>query len=358
MQNAIIPSTDEFSTMMQMADVMVRGGFLPQSIKTPQAAISIIMLGRELNIPPWQAINGINVIGGKPTVSPQLMMALIERSGLLEDIKVTDNGNECSVTMKRKGRSPHTETFSMADAERMKTKEDGKVVSLAEKFNWRSMPKVMRKWRAVSACARFVFPDVLMGIYTTEEIDPDQAIDAETGEVVSVTTPPQPEAPKLAIVEKLPTPAEPQTNGNTALKEFPEPAKTHWSRVPGEWRDFCGKIQDRFGQDANTLTLIDWLHYDEPKDAYLAVRKLAQEQLWPLIARKATYTANPNGGGMIEFDTDLKTRWYEGRGKLASAVGQLDIMEWENGEHTLAQPVRVAWEQKDGYKLATAFHPL
>jgi hypothetical protein len=63
-------------------ETLVKSGLLPQSIKTPEAAVVIILKGRELGIPPMEALNSISVIQGKPTVSPQLMLALIYRSGL------------------------------------------------------------------------------------------------------------------------------------------------------------------------------------------------------------------------------------------------------------------------------------
>jgi hypothetical protein len=150
----------------------------------------------------WAAFNGINVIQGKPTLSPQLMLALIRRSGQLELLDIADDGSKCTVTMKRKGDSaPHTESFSAEDAARMKTTEwvngEKKTIALAQKYNWQSMPVIMRKWRAVSACARIVFPDVIIGFYTPEEIDPDLSINFETGEI----DPDAPNAPAPALAK-------------------------------------------------------------------------------------------------------------------------------------------------------------
>jgi len=180
---AIIPTETEFSVMQKHAQTLIKSGFLPDAIKTPEQALAIMSMGRELGIPAWQAINGINVIKGKPTVAPQLMLALVERSGQLEDITINGDDKQCTVTMTRKGRTPHSETFTFEDAKKMQTYEKGKSISLVQKFNWRTMPAVMLKWRAVSACARVVFPDVLMGMYITEEINPDAPVD-ENGEVV------------------------------------------------------------------------------------------------------------------------------------------------------------------------------
>lgn len=176
----------EWKVMTEQAGVLVKSQFLPKAIKTAEQALAIILTSKELGIGMMQGFRSINIISGTPTISPQLMLALIHRSGQLEEIAITDDGQCCSVTMKRRGLLPHTETFSMADAARMKTTEyingDKQTISLSEKYNWKQMPVVMRKWRTVGACARVVFPDVTMGLYTPEELGAN--IDAE-GEIVN-----------------------------------------------------------------------------------------------------------------------------------------------------------------------------
>jgi hypothetical protein len=182
MNNSIALAND-WATMKEQASALVRSGLLPKAIDTPEKAIAIMMQGRELGIGPMQAIAGINVIAGKATVSPQLMLALIERSGKLEHIDIDSQQTYCTVTMKRIGRHEHSETFTMDDASRMMTsgwKNNKKVqIPLSEKSNWQQMPAIMLKWRAVAACARVVFPDVIMGMYTHEEIDPSVVVDAD-----------------------------------------------------------------------------------------------------------------------------------------------------------------------------------
>lgn len=191
--SAMVTTQEDVNVMQWKANTLFQSGLLPSHIKNANQIIAIDMMARELNIPTWQAINGINVIQGKPTVSPQLMLALIERSGKLEDIKIDSTAERCIVTMKRRGRSQHSETFSMADAKSLKSakwENNRKIeISLADKDNYQQQPAVMLKWRAISACARVVFPDVLMGMYTTEEIAPDTVrIDAE-GDFEIVETP-------------------------------------------------------------------------------------------------------------------------------------------------------------------------
>lgn len=162
---AMLPERERWTIMREQADILIKSGFLPRAVDTPEKAIAIMMMSEAIDIMPIIGLQMINVISGKPTVSPQLMLGLVNRSGQLEDMKITDDGTTCTVTLKRTGRTAYTARFSMDDAKKM---------GLYGKDNWNKQPAVMRQWRAVSAACRVVFPDIIMGMYLTEELDPDQ----------------------------------------------------------------------------------------------------------------------------------------------------------------------------------------
>jgi hypothetical protein len=176
---AIAPSASEFTVMRDTAGMLVKTGFLPQSIKTAEQAMAIILTGRELGIGMMAALNSINVVQGKPTISPQLMLALIERSGQLEDIQIQPHdGNSMRCTMKRKGRTEHTEYFGETEA---------RALGLLGKDNYKKQAFTMYRWRAVAACARVIFADVILGLYTPDEMGAN--VDDE-GEIVLPDNPP------------------------------------------------------------------------------------------------------------------------------------------------------------------------
>lgn len=161
----------EYDLMAKLASIAFKSGYTQQN----EAQLLFVMAkGFEIGVSPMQALDGIQVIKGKTTVSPQLMLALINRSGQLEDMKIDGDATKCTVTMTRKGRSAHTETFTIQNAQSM---------NLAGNHNWKAQPATMLKWRAVSACARVVFPDVIQGMYTPEEMGAEVSENAN-GDIV------------------------------------------------------------------------------------------------------------------------------------------------------------------------------
>lgn len=173
------PSIDLFRQYQEQAVALLKTGFLPGHIRTPEQAVAIVLIGRELGIPMMLALRKVYVIQGTPCLAAELMLALAERTGQLDDCRIEHEGEVCRVTIKRKGRkSTHTTEFSMADAGRL---------GLADKDNWKKQPKVMRQWRAVSANLRVTFPDATGGLYSVEELAPEITVDERGNPTGSVT---------------------------------------------------------------------------------------------------------------------------------------------------------------------------
>ena len=170
----IMPVISQVHDMLKLGQILVKSKMLPKAVSTPEAAVAIMIKARELGIGIMEGFTSINIIQGSPTISPQLMIALAERSGQLEDAVWTDDGDTATCTVKRRGRTANVATFSMANAADL---------GLAGKQNWQQQPVTMRKWRATSAAFRVTFADVLAGIYTPEEMGAD--VDDE-GQVVAL----------------------------------------------------------------------------------------------------------------------------------------------------------------------------
>jgi hypothetical protein len=176
MSTDLIVSGETWGALKEQCLMLVRSGFLPSAIKTPEQALAIALKGRELNLPPMQSFSQINVIQGKPAVSAELQMALIYRNvpgAKIEFTKLAADG--CSVVATRPGHKPVEISFDKADAE---------AAGLLGKDNWKKYARAMYRSRAISEMARSVFPDAIMGCsYTPEEMG---AMVNGDGEVVDI----------------------------------------------------------------------------------------------------------------------------------------------------------------------------
>jgi hypothetical protein len=176
MSNEVAIQSD-WQTMKDQATALVKSGFLPAQINTPEKAMAIALAGKEIGIGLMESLRSIHVIQGKPTISPQLMLALANRTKQLEDLTIDARDEVCYVTITRKGRKPHMEMFGIKEA---------RALGLLEKDNYKKQQRTMFKWRALAANLRVTFPDVMLGLYTPEEVGAEVIVgESEEMEVVN-----------------------------------------------------------------------------------------------------------------------------------------------------------------------------
>ena len=136
---------------------------------TPQAVLSTMLLGRELGMPAMAALRSVHVIEGKHSLSADLMVALVLRSGMAEYFSVVESTDAlCTFETKRKGNpQPQRLTYTIEQA-----KQAGLLgpTRSGKPSNWDKMPLQMLRARAKSELARLEYPDLLAGLYTPEEL--------------------------------------------------------------------------------------------------------------------------------------------------------------------------------------------
>jgi hypothetical protein len=138
------------------------------SVASPEAALMILLTGRDLGLTASQSFRAVYIVSGKPVVSSDAMVAAIRRSGLCDSWRVIETTAErCTIETTRKGESePERETFTQDDATR---------AGLNRKDVWRQYPRDMLRHRAAAGLARRVYPDVILGCYAPGEIDEEPA---------------------------------------------------------------------------------------------------------------------------------------------------------------------------------------
>lgn len=193
----------------RMSKALAMSGMLPSSYTRGKqydevvgAVFAAIQMGAEVGLSPMSSIQNIAVINGKPGLFGPAMLAVVEASGLLQNIEEAITGTmaeknmEAICTVQRYGRQPRTFTFSFADAT---------LAGLIGKSGpWSQYPKRMFIARARTFALRDTFPDVLAGLsQSVEELIDIPAEDyreikvkVPLGESLDdLLEPPEPEAP-------------------------------------------------------------------------------------------------------------------------------------------------------------------
>lgn len=144
------------------------------------AVLSTIMVGRELGLPAMASLRSIHNIEGRHGLAAQLMVALILKSGFAEYFEPVDfDEQHATYTTHRKGaRNPVTLTHTIEMAWKAwpkgKATDQRKIEEARAAFEasgWGRNPTDMLVARATSRLARMVYPDLMAGLYTPEELE-------------------------------------------------------------------------------------------------------------------------------------------------------------------------------------------
>tara|TARA_Y100001973_G_scaffold93459_1_gene144347 strand:- start:4465 stop:5754 length:1290 start_codon:yes stop_codon:yes gene_type:complete len=105
------------------------------------------------------------VIRDTPALGADAMAGIVRNSGICKYIQITEwDNNKCSIELARSDEPKsmsHTFTFSMDMAKRQ---------GIARGRMWEGMPMQMLRARCMTLALRAVFPDVVSGIYSADEI--------------------------------------------------------------------------------------------------------------------------------------------------------------------------------------------
>lgn len=160
---ALVPrSIDEVTSL---AERLAKSTLLPSAMRGKEADVLFtIMAGQELGFAPMASIRAFHTIEGKPSMAAEAMVALVLASGKAKYFRRVGEGTAESVTY---------ETWRVGDPEPRRctwTIAMARTAGLHTKDNWRTYPRPQLSARAKSELAKDVYPDVLAGIYSTEEV--------------------------------------------------------------------------------------------------------------------------------------------------------------------------------------------
>lgn len=129
-------------------------------IKSAQQAVVKIMAGAEMGISPFQAMSGIHIIQGKPTIGAGLMASRVKASGKYNYKVIEMTDVNCIIEFYEGGNPIGQSSFSIEDAKKAGTK------------NLERFPRNMLFARAISNGVRWYCPDIYEGpVYVPEEME-------------------------------------------------------------------------------------------------------------------------------------------------------------------------------------------
>lgn len=162
----IVPAA-EFESMLKLAEIFSRTKMVPAHFQgKPDDCFVAIQMAQRMGVDPMMALQNVYVVGGKPGLSGALVISLINNSGKLKGrvgFRVEGKAESLAVTAHGTLASTGEEvefTASMAMA---------KAEGWDKNPKYRSMPEVMLRYRAATFLARFNFPEVILGMHSSDE---------------------------------------------------------------------------------------------------------------------------------------------------------------------------------------------
>jgi hypothetical protein len=132
-------------------------------IATAEQAIVVIAWGQNLGVPAMIALTQAYVVHGRIGWGAQFIAGLIKNNPSCEKFYVSETDDKhATVIYKRTGEPEGKYTFTIDKARQMGLIKSGGA--------WEKFPGTMCRWAAMRECARMVWPDVVTGVYTPDEI--------------------------------------------------------------------------------------------------------------------------------------------------------------------------------------------
>lgn len=154
MNNQMIPLSD----VERMATAVAKSGLF--GVKSPDQAMALMLVAQAEGLHPALAARDYHVIQGRPALKSDAMLARFQQAGgKVRWEKYTNDVVSGEFSHPAGGTVMIEWTIAMA-----------KSAGLAGKDIWRQYPRQMLRARVISEGIRTVFPGVLVGSYTPEEI--------------------------------------------------------------------------------------------------------------------------------------------------------------------------------------------
>ena len=169
---SVYSSIQSFESAQRIAASLADSALVPQAYRgqtgLPNCIVAIEIANR-MGMSPFQVMQNLNVIHGRPSWSSQFIIGLIQGSNRFDGFTYDETADSCQclAVLKTTGEQVSGPRITMDMA-----KKEG----WTKNSKWQSMPQTMLRYRAASAFGRFHIPDLILGIQSVEE---NEVIEAE-----------------------------------------------------------------------------------------------------------------------------------------------------------------------------------
>lgn len=305
MEKALVSLEDT----MQLGDVLAKSGYFTDARQAAQAVVKVLA-GREIGFGPIASMTGIYIVKGRVSLGASLMAAAVKRHGGYDYRVIKHDESGCEIAFYQGEEELGRSVFTMKDA------QQAGLATGPNSHSWRHYPRNMLFARAMSNGVKWFCPDVSYGVpmYTPEELG--MAVDGETGEIiegeaVTVSRPPEPEAPPSQPV--------PEAESGTEAGPLVEPEATTEAGPQG---DFDPDRPGFFTSYAEVYQrAVEFLGYSHVNHAKNALKKvvggtkddLTHQVAWQLLKEHQESKAGAGAESEAEADSNpgMDTGDYE-----------------------------------------------
>ena len=144
--------------LKQMASAACKSGLF--QMPSPEAALTLMLLCQAEGLHPIQAMRQFHIIKNRPAMRADAMQAAFQNAGgKLQWIERSDA--RCSVEVTHPAGGTCVVTWTI---------EQAKSAGLTNNPTWQKFPRAMLSARCISEAIRAVYPAVVCGLYTPEEV--------------------------------------------------------------------------------------------------------------------------------------------------------------------------------------------
>ena len=169
---SVYSSIQSFESAQRIAASLADSALVPNAYRgqagLPNCIVAIEIANR-MGMSPFQVMQNLNVIHGRPSWSSQFIIGLVQGCGRFEGFTYQETADSCQciATLKATGEQVSGPKITLDMAKREGWTKNTK---------WSTMPQTMLRYRAASAFGRFHISDLILGIQSVEE---NEVIDAE-----------------------------------------------------------------------------------------------------------------------------------------------------------------------------------